>query len=550
MGGQQSLEESSPGYVRMKVPAENKGLAFSNEEREKLRLHGLLPPAVIPLDLQVQRTMEQFRAKATRIEKYIFLQSIQDVNETLYYACLCRHTYEVMPFVYTPVVGQACIEFSHIYRQTPRGLYLPYTMKGRLREILDNWPYKDVRAIVFTDGERILGLGDQGVDGMGIPIGKLALYVACAGVAPQHCLPITLDVGTNNQEKRQDPFYMGLKMDRVRGDEYDEFLDEFIEAAKDAFGSNVMLQFEDFGNQNAFRLLDRWRHNALCFNDDIQGTAAVVLAGLMAAVRITGRPLYDSTVLFFGAGEAGVGIADLIAYSVHKEAEIPFDEARQRIFLVDSKGLVVKSRLKSLQHHKRAYAHDIPKCDTLLAAVEAIRPTTLIGVSTIPQSFTQEVVERMSYINQKPIIFALSNPTSKAECTAEQVYQWSNGSAVYASGSPFDPVTLPDGRTFVPGQGNNAYVFPGIGLGVTVAKATRLRVEDMYAAALALAQTVPEKRLKAGCVYPHLNSIRQVSVEVAAAVASHCIKRGDTLLEEKPSDIKELCRQSQYMPEY
>jgi len=333
------------GYALLKNPFLNKGLGFSESERVQCKLEGLLPPVQLTLDQQVERALSQLRKKPTDLDKYIFLQSLQDTNENLYFACLCRHTHELMPFVYTPTVGQACIEFSHIFRETPRGLYLPITQKGRIRELLDNWPLKNVKAIVLTDGERILGLGDQGIDGMGIPIGKLALYTACAGVPPEQCLPITLDVGTNNQDKINDPFYLGLKQPRTRGELYDQFVDEFMTAAMDAYGTSVMLQFEDFGNLNAFRLLERWQERALCFNDDIQGTAAVVLAGIMAAVRITGQPLGAGKYLFFGAGEAGVGIADLIAYAIAKENGTDIGEARKQIYLVDSKGLIVQSRL-------------------------------------------------------------------------------------------------------------------------------------------------------------------------------------------------------------
>jgi len=538
------------GYTTMKNPFLNKGLGFTLEERITSKLDGLLPPGVLSMKVQVDHVMAQMRGKSSNLEKYLFLQSLQDTNENLYYACLCKHTYECMPLVYTPTVGQACIEFSNIYRSTPRGLYIPITKKGKVRELLDNWPIKTIKAIVFTDGERILGLGDQGIDGMGIPIGKLALYTACAGVPPDQCLPITLDVGTNNQEKINSPFYMGLKQPRVTGEEYDAFVDEFMMAAVDAYGRSVMLQFEDFGNSNAFRLLDRWMNRTLSFNDDIQGTASVILAGLMASVRITGQPLSEGKYLFYGAGEAGVGIADLIAYAISKETGISEEDARKQIFLIDSKGLVVKSRLESLQHHKLAYAHDIEHCSDLLSAVQQLKPTHLLGVSTIPQSFTKEVCSLMAELNENPCIFALSNPTSKAECTAEQAYEFTDGKAIYASGSPFEPVMY-KGKKYTPGQGNNAYIFPGVGLGAVAVGATRLDMEDMYLAAKALSQTVSDERLAERCVYPHLQEIRQVSVQVAAAIAENAYARGtvDGTVPQ-PEDLVGFLTAAQYEPEY
>jgi len=512
----------------MKNPLINQGLAFDPAQRAARGLEGLLPPAVLGLDVQIERLMQQLRKKSSDLEKYIYLQTVQDTDEGLYYAALCTHTYELMPLVYTPTVGQACLEFSDIYRGTPRGLYVPITAKGRVRELLDNWPVPGVRAVVLTDGERILGLGDQGADGMGIPIGKLALYTACAGVPPECCLPVTLDVGTNNPKKRNNPFYIGLKQDRVTGSEYDEFVDEFMTAAMDKFGESVMLQFEDFGNHNAFRLLERWAPRALAFNDDIQGTAAVVLAGAMAACRITGQPLSEGRYLFYGAGEAGVGIADLLAYAIHEETGCGVETARERIHLIDSRGLVTAARAAAgaLQPHKLAYAHAAEPCETLISAIKTLKPTHLIGVSTIPQSFDKEVCSAMASLNNHTCIFALSNPTSKAECTAEQAYKFTNGKVIFASGSPFEPVIF-KGRRYTPGQGNNAYIFPGVGLGAVAVGATRLDQQDMYTAAQALANTVPADRLQEGCVYPHLKDIRKVSVQIAAAVADNCYHKGN-----------------------
>ncbi|CAM9381215.1 unnamed protein product [Heterosigma akashiwo] len=384
----------------MKNPRKNKGMAFTEEEREQLGLKGLLPSAVLTMDQQVERSIQRMRSLQTALEKYIYIQWLQDTNESLYYALLLTHTYEVMPIAYTPVVGQACIEFSDIYRMTPRGMYFSINDRGNIRRILDNWPVKDIRAIVFTDGERILGLGDQGIDGMGIPVGKLALYTACAGVHPDYCLPVTLDVGTNNPDKLNNPHYMGLKQPRVRGEEFYSFVEEFMLAAQDAYGENVMLQFEDFGNSTAFKLLEDWQNRACSFNDDIQGTSSVCLAGILASERITGMKVEDHTYLFLGAGEAGVGIADLIAYAMSKNTGKSVQECREKIFMVDSRGLVCRSRLEGLQHHKLNYAHDVDYVASLEEAVDLLRPTALIGVSTIPQTFTKSICNKMAEITR------------------------------------------------------------------------------------------------------------------------------------------------------
>nr|AIT70125.1 malic enzyme [Sargassum vachellianum] len=537
------------GYRVIKTPSLNKGLGFTTAERETMGLKGLLPPAMLTLEAQVELTIQEMRRKSTPLEKYVFLQSLQDVHSTLYYAVLSRHTYEVMPFVYTPVVGEACQKFSQIYRHTPQGLYLSLQDRGQLRSILDNWPVDDIRAIVFTDGERILGLGDQGIDGMGIPIGKLALYTACAGVHPSHCLPVTLDVGTNNQAKLDDPYYIGLKHRRLTGPEYDAFVGEFMEAAVDKYGESVMLQFEDFGNNNAFRLLHHWQEKVCCFNDDIQGTAAVALAGILASTALTGIQVENHRFLFMGAGEAGAGIAELIAYAIKVETGKTIEECRKQIFMVDSKGLVCLSRLEGLQHHKRNFAHDVDHVPDLLSAVKAIRPTALIGVSTLAKSFNETIIREMSAMNKRPVIFALSNPTSKAECTPEEAYKWSNGMAVFASGSPFEPVEF-NGKTYIPGQGNNAYIFPGIGLAAVACGATRITDLDMYIAAKALAEAVPEDRLEASCIYPHLEDIREVSLKVAVAVAANKYATGQASVLPKPTDLESYVRSVMYEPGY
>nr|AIT70132.1 malic enzyme [Colpomenia sinuosa] len=539
----------STGYTTLKTPSLNKGLGFTDAERETLGLKGLLPPATLTLEAQVELTMQELRRKSSALDKYVFLQSLQDVNSTLYYAVLSRHTYECMPFVYTPVVGEACQKFSQIYRHTPQGLYLSIEDRGKLRSILDNWPIEDIRAIVFTDGERILGLGDQGIDGMGIPVGKLALYTACAGVHPSYCLPVALDVGSNNQAKLDDPFYIGLKRKRLTGQEYDDFVAEFIEAAVDKYGESIMLQFEDFGNSNAFRLLHQWQDKVCCFNDDIQGTAAVALAGILGSTTLTGTAVGDHRFLFLGAGEAGAGIAELIAYAIHVETGKSVEECRKQIFMLDSRGLVCKSRLHELQHHKVNFAHDVEHVSDLLSAVKTLKPTALIGVSTLPKSFNQSIIEEMSANNERPVIFALSNPTSKAECTPEEAYRWSNGAAVFASGSPFEPVQF-EGKTYVPGQGNNAYIFPGVGLAAVACGATRITDFDMYIAAKALAATVPQERLDVACVYPHLRDIREVSLKVAVAIAANKYATGQASVLPEPADLEGHIRSVMYEPSY
>ena len=525
-------------------PTLNKGTAFTEEERDKLALRGLLPPRIFTGEEQSKRILENFHNKTDDLEKYIYMVALQDRNETLFYRTVIDNVEEIMPIIYTPVVGKACQLFGHIWRR-PRGLYLTLNDKGRIAEVLRNWPMKKVGIIVVTDGERILGLGDLGANGMGIPIGKLALYTACAGVHPSLCLPITIDVGTNNEELLNDPLYIGLLQTRLRGEVYDELIDEFIWAVQDVF-PGALIQFEDFSNQNAFRLLRKYQDQVCTFNDDIQGTASVTLAGIYSAIRITGQKLTDQKILFQGAGEAGVGIANLIVSALEAEG-MSHDEAKRKCWLVDSKGLVVKSR-DNLQDHKLTYAHDHKIVSSLISAMETLKPTILIGVSGQPQTFTQPIVEAMGKINEQPVIFALSNPTSKAECTAEQAYSWTNGRAIFASGSPFDPVTL-NGKTYVPGQGNNAYVFPGVGLGIIESGARHVTNEMFFAAAKALAKEVSEDDLAKGSVYPPLPQIRDVSAVIASVVAEVAYERGLATVE-RPDDLLDYMKSRQYQPDY
>lgn len=494
-------------------PRLNKGTAFSEAERDALGLRGLLPPRIFTPREQELRIMAAFEAEKTPLEKYIYLAALQDRNETLFYRTVVDHIATMMPIIYTPTVGEACRFFGHIYRR-PRGLYVSADDRGRMREVLRNWPAEQVSVIVATDGERILGLGDLGAHGMGIPIGKLALYTACAGIHPAECLPITLDVGTENAELLEDPLYTGLVRRRLRGAEYDAFIEEFVTAVQEVF-PGVLLQWEDFATDNAFGILARYRDRLTTFNDDIQGTAAVTLAGLVTATRITGVPLTEQRLLFLGAGAAATGIASLVAGAMAREG---MDEAaaRRQCWFFDSHGLVVASRA-DLAAYKRPFGHDHPPVERFEEAVRQLRPTAILGVSAQGGAFTPEILRAMAEINERPVIFALSNPTSKSECTAEAAYQHTEGRAVFASGSPFAPVWY-EGRQFVPGQGNNAYIFPGLGLGVVLAGASRVTDAMFHASARALAEFVPDSSLAEGSLFPPLSAIRQASARIAEAV--------------------------------
>ena len=513
----------------------NKGTAFTERERDALGLRGLLPPRVFTLEEQVARVLANVRRKDNALEKYIFLTTLQNRNETLFYRVMQDHAEEMIPIIYTPTVGQACLEYGAIFRR-PRGLFISIDERGRIAEILRHWPLSDVRMIVVTDGERILGLGDLGALGMGIPVGKLALYTACAGLHPAYGLPITLDVGTDNAALREDPAYLGLPQPRVRGDAYNEFIAEFVEAVQTVF-PRALLQWEDFGNTNAFRLLNENRSTLCSFNDDIQGTAAVAVAGLLGALREIGGTLADQRLLFLGAGEAGTGIADLFVAATTAEG-MPEAEARAKCWFVDSEGLVVQNRPgRKLSHHKLPYAHVHAPLRTLAEAVEAIKPTMLIGVSGQPATFTPAILRRMAELNKRPVIFALSNPTSQAECTAEAAYRETEGRVLFASGSPFAPVTL-NGRTYTPGQGNNVYIFPGVGFGALACGAKEITDAMFLAAARRLAELVTPADLALGRIYPALTRLREVSLELAIAVVAEARKAGLTTIE-LPTDPRE-----------
>ncbi len=532
------------GLDLIQDPALNKGTAFTEEERRVLGLTGLLPAHVSTIEEQASRIMENFHNRRDDIEKYVHMSALQDRNETLFYRVVSDHIEAMLPIIYTPTVGKACQVFAHIFRRS-RGMFITRQHRGVMREVLHNWPVGDVRVIVVTDGERILGLGDLGANGMGIPIGKLALYTACAGVHPALTLPVMLDVGTHNKTLRADPLYLGLREDRLTGAAYDEVVDEFMLAVREVF-PRALIQFEDFANHNAFRLLAKYRDQVCTFNDDIQGTAAVTLAGLLSAMQVTRAPLAEQVLLFAGAGEAAVGIANLVVQALVTGGMAERD-ARRRCWFVDSKGLV-ESRRQDLQEHKRAYAHEHAPTGDLFAAVKALRPTALIGVSATAKQFTREIIEEMTRLNARPVVFALSNPTSQAECTAEEAYGWSKGKVLFASGSPFPPCQV-GGKTYVPGQGNNAYVFPGVGLGVVVSGARRVTDEMFLAAARTLAAMVSEKDLESGCLFPSLTRIRDVSAHIAAAVAAVAYAR-ELASEPRPADLLARVRERQYQPIY
>ena len=525
-------------------PRWNKGTAFTEQERDLLHLRGLLPPRVLTIEQQQERIQRNFESKATPLEQYVYLIALQDRNETLFYRTLVDHLEQMMPVIYTPTVGEACRSFGRIFRR-PRGLYVTAEDRGRIRGILQNWPERDVRVVVVTDGERILGIGDQGANGMGIPIGKLSLYTACAGIHPSWCLPVMLDVGTESTEIRNDPLYLGLQRARLRGAPYLELIDEFMSAVTECF-PGCLVQFEDFATENALGLLARYRSDYCTFNDDVQGTAAVALAGLLSATRLTGVPFAEQRLLFLGAGSAATGIADLCVAALVREGVNEAD-ARRRCWFVDSKGLVVASR-NDLQAHKKPYAHEHGPAADLESAVRALRPTALLGLSTQRGAFTEPVLRAMAEVNERPVIFALSNPTSKSECTAEEAYRSTAGRAVFASGSPFDPVVF-EGRRLIPGQGNNAYIFPGLGLGALVSRARRITDSMFHTAARILAEEVPPSALEVGLLYPPLKGIRAVSERIANAVAE--LAWADGLAREaKPHDLPATVRSYIWDPVY
>jgi malate dehydrogenase (oxaloacetate-decarboxylating)(NADP+) len=535
---------ANQGIELLRDPQHNKSTAFTEAEREDLGLTGLLPAGVDSEGTQVQRALQQMGDKPTDLERYIYLISLLDANETLFYKVVMSDPARFLPILYDPTVGEVCLKFGHIFRR-PRGMYLSQEHKGRMQEILRHWPEKDVRVICITSGERILGLGDLGANGMGIPIGKLQLYTACAAVPPKYLLPIHMDFGTNNQELLNDPLYLGLHQARVSTAERDELVDEFVQAVQEVF-PGCCIHFEDWAGVDAERLLKQYREKVCCYNDDIQGTAGVALAGILSALRITGGKLSDQRILFLGAGSAGIGIADLIAAAMTLEG-LSLDDARARISHFDINGLLEPSRT-DLFDFQRLYAHPHAPSRDFVSVIEDLKPTAIIGVSTKGKTFTQKVVEAMSRINKRPIIFAYSNPTEHAECTAEEAYRWSDGRALYAAGVQFQPVRY-NGKTLVPGQGNNLYIFPAVGLAIYATRARRVTDEMFIAAAKAVADQISKAELDAGILYPPQSNILQTEITTAERVAEVIFERGLAGVK-RPKDLRVFLESQLYKPEY
>jgi malate dehydrogenase (oxaloacetate-decarboxylating)(NADP+) len=538
------MTTSKRGIELLQDPSLNKSTAFTEAEKEAFGLIGLVPDVTETEDLQLQRVLLQLAQKPTDLERYIYLINLLDHNETLFYRTIMSDPARFLPIVYDPTIGEACLKFGHIYRQ-PGGMYLSMTRRGKVKEVLRNWPQKDVRFICVTDGGRILGLGDLGANGMGIPIGKLQLYTACAGVPPQYLLPMYLDAGTNNEQYLHDPLYLGMRKTRPRTEELYSFVDEFMQAVQEVF-PKCCVHFEDWTGVDAVHLLQRYRDKYCVYNDDVQGTAGIVLAGMINAAKIKGKKLSDERYLFLGAGSAGIGLADLLCSAMVQEG-LALKDAQAHVYMFDINGLLETMRT-DLVDFQKPYAHKQTPTRDFVAAIESIKPTTIIGVSTVGGTFTQKVVEAMSRINDHPVVLALSNPTEHAECTPEQAYTWSNGKAIYAAGVQFPPVHF-KGQTFLPGQANNFYIFPAIGMAIFATQASRVTDEMFIEAARALADHVPSGLLKQGLLYPLQSNILETEIQTAARVAKLVF---DSRLArvERPADMVAFIRDHVYKPVY
>ena len=539
------MTASKHGLDVLLEPSLNKSTAFTEDEKEQLGIVGLVPDVTESEDLQLSRVMLQLGHKTTDLDRYIYLANLLDHNETLFYRTIMSDPARFLPIVYDPTIGEVCLKFGHLYRQA-RGMYLSITRRGKVKEVLKNWPQKDVRFICVTDGGRILGLGDLGANGAGIPIGKLQLYTACAGVPPQYLLPMYLDAGTNNDQYLHDPLYLGLRKTRPSTEELYSFVDEFVDAVQEVF-PNCCIHFEDWTGVDAVHLLERYRDRYCIYNDDVQGTAGIVLAGMINAAKMKGTKLRDDKYLFLGAGSAGIGLANLLCSALVEEG-LTLEQAQSKVYMFDINGLLESTRT-DLVDFQQVYAHKHAATRDFVAAIESIRPTTIIGVSTIGGAFNQNVIETMSRINERPVILALSNPTEKAECTPEQAYTWSKGKAIYASGVQFPPVHF-GGRTYLPGQANNFYIFPAIGMAIFATQASRVTDEMFIEAARAVADQVPSDLLQQGLLYPPQSNILESEIQTAARVAKLVFDSGLARVSAPVTDMVSFIREHAYTPEY
>ena len=532
------------GMELLHDPSLNKSTAFTEAEKQALGLVGLIPDVTETEELQLQRVMMQLGQKNTDLDRYIYLMNLLDHNETLFYRTVMSDPARFLPIVYDPTIGEACLKFGNIYRQA-RGMYLSMTRRGKIKDVLKNWPQKDVRFICVTDGGRILGLGDLGANGAGIPIGKLQLYTACAGVPPQYLLPMYVDAGTNNEQYLNDPLYLGMRKTRPATADLYSFVDEFVETVQEVF-PKCCIHFEDWTGADAVHLLERYRDKYCVYNDDVQGTAGITLAGMINAAKLKGTKLKDEKYLFLGAGSAGIGLANLLCSALVAQG-MSLTEAQARVYMFDINGLLEASRTDLLDFQK-PYAHQHAPTRDFVAAIESVKPTTIIGVSTIGGAFNQKVIEAMARINERPVILALSNPTEHAECTPEQAYTWSKGKAIYAAGVQFEPVHY-NGQTFLPGQANNFYIFPAVGMAIFATEAKRVTDEMFIEAGQAVADQVPSELLKQGLLYPLQSNILETEIQTAARVAKLVFDSGLARVP-RPTDMVAFIREHVYKPEY